>query len=188
MSHVVRILLVGCLWAFLPGPAAAQIVNGNFEAGGLGWAGGGPVTWSFSFPPMGGNPNGHARIESPSTQSGGQTCITQQFICGDNPSGTTVCGISVQYLLDNLQAAMQSARVRILLDGVEQHVSPPADTIGWTTVAFSVPCGSHQIALCLQVDTGNNAWQARFDNATGDCTFVTPTRPSSWGAIKATYR
>ena len=146
------------------------------------------MTWSFSFPSTGGNPDGNARIASPMTASGGQTCITQQFFCGNDPGKGTLCSIHVQYFLANLQAASQSARVRILLDGVEQHVSPPSDNIGWTDVAFSVPCGSHQIALCLQVDPGDNAWEARFDNALAECIGATPTWPRSWGRLKILYR
>jgi len=188
MTRAIRSLFLMVGLVLVSRSAGAQLVNGDFEMGGLGWGAGGPVTWSYSYPPTGGNPNGNARLASPMTTSGGQTCITQQFFCGSAPGATTQCSINVQYLLDNLGATSQTARVRILLDGVEQHVSPPSDHIDWTDVAFSVPCGSHQIALCLQVDAGDNAWEARFDNAEGECTGVTPTRPRSWGRLKILYR
>ena len=74
---MIRSLLSLCILLLLVSPATAQIVNGDFEAGGTGWTvvlappgGGGP--WTISFPAAGGNPNGYANIHSPFGDSVGE--------------------------------------------------------------------------------------------------------------------
>ncbi len=63
----------------IPAAASAQITNGDFENGNVGWIIDAPVGWDVQFPPTGGNPEGYAQIHSPFGNSGGTACISQRF-------------------------------------------------------------------------------------------------------------
>lgn len=179
--------LLVALVSAVPLTAHAQVVNGDFEAGALGWGAGPPPGWIVDFPAAGGNPNGHAYIRSPFGTSAGTACVTQVFQCGVPPTQGD-CRIKLDYRLRSIDANLLSARVKILVDGATVFVSPPADEIPFTTIEFTVPCGQHQIALCLEVDPGNNGWEAAFDNVSAVCIPATPTLPKTWGVVKALYR
>ena len=188
---MIRSLLSLCILLLLVSPATAQIVNGDFEAGGTGWTvvlappgGGGP--WTISFPAAGGNPNGYANIHSPFGDSGGESCITQDFQCGE--AGTVgVCDISLDYRHMTWDSSPLAGRVNIYIDGVLVHTSPPVDDQGWTGFSFVTECGPHRIELCLEVDPGNNGWEACFDNVLAECDDNVPVQDGSWGAVKALY-
>lgn len=174
----------------LPTFAFAQVQNGDFENGGAGWVVDPPPPgWTVDFPPAGGNPNGRAAITSPFGNSQGEACIRQSFQCSSPGAGDS-CNISFDYRLESIDAAPFSGRVRVLVDGVEMYVSAPTDFPGipWTSVSITVPCGQHEIALCLQVDIENNGWQASFDNVRAECRGTVPTRPRTWGDVKLIYR
>jgi hypothetical protein len=184
-----RLLLPSTLLLLaLPTLTSAQIVNGDFEASGVGWiVDPPPPGWTVTFPPAGGNPGGYARIQSRDFQSEGFVCIRQRFFCGV-PSANTQCQIRVDVRLEQIDAADLTGRVHILIDGVDYL--PPLDPAGydWRQIAFSVPCGEHEIALCLEVDAGNNLWGASFDNAAAECLGGVPAMPSTWGRVKQVYR
>jgi hypothetical protein len=167
-------------------PALAQILNGDFEAGGAGWIVIAIPPWVASFPPAGGNPNGYALIQSPSGNSpGGLGAILQGFQCGTPGSGSE-CVIRFDFRLHQVDAADNSGRVQVFIDNEPDYTSPSGN-IDWTTVTLRVPCGDHSIALALEVDAGNNRWEASFDNVQADCEVGTPVDPSTWGMIKSTY-
>src|SRR5262245_23762725 len=85
----------------LPSLAAGQIVNGDFESGGSGWAVSVPAGWTITFEPSGGNPGGYARIESAPGGPRAQACIRQTFECGVvNPDPFAVCSIPFDYRAD----------------------------------------------------------------------------------------
>jgi hypothetical protein len=80
-----------------------------------------------------------------------------------------------------------SGRVKVFLDGVLQFTSPPADFIDWTSVTLTAPCGDHNIRLALEVDAGNNGWEALFDNVAAHCDILIPVEPNTWGGIKRIF-
>ena len=178
--------LVLAVALLLPCSVRAQIVNGDFEAGGTGWTVSVPPGWTGSFPPAGGNPNGFGQIMSPFGNSGGEGCLRQQFLCGEG-APASFCRITLDYLLHNVDASSLSGRVVVMIDNVQKFVSPPADDIGWTSISFSVPCGTHEIELCLQVDAGNNGWRAGFDNVKAFCETNVGVDNRTWGGVKALY-
>ena len=167
-------------------PASAQVINGDFELGGLGWTVAVPPTWSGSFPAAGGNPGGFADIRSPFGNSGGTGCVLQTFTCGD-PDVGTACVFTLDYFLDNIDASSLSGRIRIYVDGLLLFTSAPADDIPWSAVSFTVPCGVHTIQLCLQVDAGNNGWEAGFDNVIAECDDSVPAEKLDWSTVKTLY-
>jgi hypothetical protein len=171
--------------ALLPVAATAQVVNGDFEAGGTGWSTSIPAQWSITFPPAGGNPDGHALIQSPFGNSGGEGCIAQTFLCGTDPQGP--CIITLDYRHRSIDASPLTGRVRIFIDDTLVHTSPPSNLQDWTTVTFTAPCGEHTIRLCLQVDAGNNGWQAAFDNVRAICDIPIGAERTTWGLIKRLY-
>jgi hypothetical protein len=166
-------------------PAQAQIQNGDFEAGGEGWI---PIAippWFVSFPPAGGNPNGYALIQSPFSNSEGLGAILQGFLCG-TPGPGNQCVIMFDYRLRQVDAADNSGRVTVFLDN-EPVFTSSSGNIDWTTATLTVPCGEHSIGLALQVDSGNNGWEASFDNVLANCEVSTPVESTTWGRIKSSY-
>jgi hypothetical protein len=180
-------LVLGFCLATTSTAAAAPLQNGDFEAGGTGWATSAPANWTVSFLAAGGNPNGYAQIMSPFGTSEGIACIGQGFDCGD-PGTDSRCQISFDFRLDQVDASTATAQVIAEIDGEVVYLSPLGGSIGWTHIAFEVPCGQHRIELCLQVAPGNNGWRASFDNVKAECMTVTPVLPQSWGALKVIYR
>jgi hypothetical protein len=190
-----RLILLAAMVVVLaaaPATLQAQVTNGDFENGANGWSTVIVPTqnpsepWAVTFPATGGNPDGYGQIMSPFGNSGGTGSLEQSFSCGTaNPSG--VCMISFDYYLQSVDASSLSGRVKVSVDGNLLFTSPPSDLIDWNTVQVSVPCGDHRIQLTLEVDDGNNGWQAGFDNVTAECMTGSPTVPQSWGHIKAQY-
>jgi len=185
MHRVVWILTSLTLLQLMPAAASAQIVNGDFENAGDGWFAIAIPPWTVTFLPDGGNPNGHVVIQSPSSGIQGLGAILQGFQCGIPESGSQ-CMIMFDYRLRQIDASPNSGRIQVFIDENPAFTSPSGD-IDWTTGSVAVPCGDHSIALALSVDTGNNAWEAAFDNVQADCELSTPVAPSTWGGIKSTF-
>jgi len=164
--------------------AQADVVNGDFESAGSGWTSTGPADWGIDFLPAGGNPDGYAIIRSPFDNPGGMACIEQTFMCGDPGQGTE-CTIGFDFKLTPIDAAPGSARIKVIIDGVEAVVVE--GETDWDTVTYVVPCGEHTIQLCLEVDPENNAWQACFDNVMAVCTGGVPNEHESWSSIKGRF-
>jgi hypothetical protein len=163
-------------------PAIAQIVNGDFENAGDGWFAIFVPPWSVTFPPDGGNPNGYALIQSPFEGLG---AVLQGFECG-TPGGGSLCVIMFDFRLRQVDAADNSGRIKVFVDN-EPFFTSVSGNIDWTTANVTVPCGQHAIALGLEVDAGDNRWEASFDNVQADCEVTTPVAPSTWGGIKSTF-
>lgn len=185
MSRNGLLLAASFLLLISPSISAAQIINGDFEAGGTGWTPIQPPNWTVSFPPAGGNPNGYARIQSPFGNSQGLGCVTQAFECGKDPAAS--CVITIDYQHASIDAGPLTGRVKIFIDQVLVHTSPPSNNQPWTTVTVTAHCGRHELALCLEVDAGNNGWFACFDNVRASCEAPTPIEEGTWGAIKSIY-
>lgn len=164
--------------------AQADVMNGDFENGALGWAGSSPFNWVIEWPAGGGNPGGYAAIQSPFGGPGGLGIINQTFVCGQ-PGEQGTCTITVDYSLQQIDASNFSGRILIRIDGVVYTFAP--NNAGWNTATFSVPCGVHVLELCLQVDPSNNGWRACFDNVEATCDGVVPSESTNWGTIKALY-
>ena len=167
-------------------PAMADIIDGDFENGGVDWNGNADPGLGVSFPPGGGNPGGYARLESAFQNNGGQACILQTFMCGD-PTVGTECTIGFDYKLTPIDADPGTARIIVAIDGVTDVVVD-METPGWEFVSYVVPCGLHVIEICLQVDPENNSWVACIDNVRAECTGEVPETPSSWSRVKGLYR
>jgi len=173
---------------FVAGAAMAQVSNGDFEDGSTGWILSTPPNWTIGVQ-GGGNPGGHAHIQSPWGDSAGIGCFDQEFPCGqEDPTGQSHCIITFDYYLHNLDASPGSGRVIVMVDDVVEFMTDPdADWIDWTTVAISVPCGYHFLSLCLEVDPVNNGWEAGFDNVSATCDDGTATDASDWSTVKSLY-
>ncbi len=167
------------------GPAAADVINGDFEDGGTGWTVVNPSGWAGYFPPSGGNPDGAAVMRSPDADSAGIGCFWQTFMCGE-PSDETECVISLDYRLEDYGAEPGTGRVLMVFDGVTTLLTDmPGE---WMQHTFTVPCGEHTIELCLEVDEGSHFWVASFDNVQAYCSGVVPAEEESWSAIKTLFR
>ena len=186
MKTAYRILSLSLLLAFAGG-AFAQIADGDFETGGT-WGFSAPGTWTIGIQ-AGGNPGMHGYIHSPWGNSGGLGCFEQSFYCGvEDPAGQSSCSISLDFYLHIIDASAGTARVVVSIDGINEYVSPAGeDWIDWTRITLDVSCGYHNIALCLEVDPGNNGWEAGFDNVTADCDAGTPAESGNWSTFKSLY-
>jgi hypothetical protein len=174
----------------VPSVGFAQVTNGDFEAGGTGWTPQVPATWliapaGITFQAVGGNPNGYAHIQSPFGTSGGTGCIEQIFVCGTDEQAH--CVISVDYMLRSIDAAALTGRVKIMVDGNVEYTSPPTNDQPWTSVTVVVPCGTHRLQLCLEVDAGNNGWEAGFDNVSSVCDIPVGATEPTWGSVKSLF-
>ncbi len=185
---MLRIVMLCCLAALLLPPASrADVINGDFEADCTAWSADVLAGWSVGCEPAGGNPDGYGRIVSPAGNSGGEACLRQTFSCGDT-SSFSHCRITFDYSLRMVDANLNTGRVKVYVDGILVFTSASDGLIPWTTESLSVACGAHTIALCLEVDPGNNLWLACFDNVAAQCEPASPVAPTSWGRIKALYR
>jgi hypothetical protein len=164
--------------------AGADVMNGDFENGGDQWQVDVPQGWTSDFPAAGGNPGGHATIQSPFGGPGGLGCIMQTFVCGDSGQEGN-CTITVDYSLLQIDASDDSARILIRINGNAATFAP--DDAGWYTATFTVPCGVVVLELCLEVDPTNNGWRASFDNVEASCDGVVSSEATSWSSIKALY-
>lgn len=183
MHRTPRILAVLAL--LVPVAVGAHIHNGDFEKGGDDWTVTEPANWTVTFPATGGNPDGYAQIRSPFGNSAGFGSISQEFDCGTKTSGL-VCVIMFDYQLTQVDANNNSGRIKVLVDGQLLFTSPSGD-VGWSTGIVTMPCGDHEITLGLEVDPGNNGWQASFDNAHAECDIATPVPGTTWGSIKEQF-
>ncbi len=187
MRHSSRILIALTLLVFAL-PALGQVDNGHFDDPVSGWAIGLPnAEWTGEIRAAGGNPDGYGYLASYFADpfSAGEGAFEQTFVCGDDPAAD--CHISVDYSHGLVDASSGAGRVHIYIDGQLVHTSPPSDAQAWTTVTFVVPCGTHTIRLALEVDAGNNMWEACFDNVMADCDDSVPADETSWGDVKSLY-
>jgi len=180
------ITAIACLLVALPSVGFAQVTNGDFEAGGTGWTPDVPATWAvppagITFLAAGGNPNGFAHIQSPFGDSGGTGCIEQTFVCGTDQ--TAHCVITLDYMHRSIDASAFTGRVKVIVDGNVEFTSAPSNDQPWTTVTVVVPCGTHRLQLCLEVDPGNNGWEAGFDNVRAVCDIPVGATEPTWGAV-----
>lgn len=180
---------IGFVLLMLTAPAVgrAQVLNGDFESGGVSWTTGGPVDWAFSFPAIGGNPDGHARIEM-FGDSEGRGCVNQAFKCGQG--GNSSCVVDLAWRLDHVSGSNDGGgRVVVRVDGVDLFVSSGPIPGGWQTLRLTLPCGAHSLGLCLEADAGADGWSAAFDAVGADCVGPPlPVTPGSWGLVKSLYR
>jgi hypothetical protein len=189
MSRACSILASLPLLLFAAMPASADNLNGGFESGGDDWF---PIfvpPWNVSFPATGGNPNGYALVQSPLNNSQGLAGVLQGFPCG-TPGGGSTCLIMFDYRLRQVSAADNTGRVKVFIDN-EPDFTSASGNIDWTRTVLVVPCGDHSIGLTLEVDAGNNAWEASFDNVQSFCEVTTPVQggmhSGTWGAIKSAF-
>jgi len=153
MKPLRALLSAAALAIVLAAPASAQILNGDFSAGGSDWNVVQPPNWTVSFPAAGGNPDAYGRIQSPFGNSGGTGSIFQTFLCGDQAIPGH-CVITLDYRLDQLDASAGSARVLILVDGWALYASGPGPTAGWPNIPDQVPYGVHVLARDPRGATG----------------------------------
>ena len=137
------------------------------------------------FPPAGGNPGGYAAIQSPFGGPGGTGCIMQTFVCG-NVGEEGTCTITLDFLLEQIDASDNSGRIIIRINGVATTFLPQSDG-DWRSATFTVPCGVIVLELCLQVDPQNNGWRACFDNVEATCDGVVSSEATNWSTIEALY-
>jgi len=184
-----RLLLPMVLVVLSAGAANAQIVNGDFEQGAVAWTCDVQPAWACSVGAAGGNVPTLPKcglIMSPSGNSGGMGCLRQGFSCGQ-VSTDEGCLIQLDYTLGPIDADPLAGRVVVFVDGVAEYTSAWGGA-AWTTISFAVICGTHEIALCLEVQTGNNLWLAKFDNVSAEAGCTTEVAPRSWGSLKSLYR
>src|SRR5262245_58872589 len=168
---------------FLAGHAHADLVNGDFSSGGSGWVVAAPAGWTVTFPPNGGNPGGHARIESPGG-SGGMGCIRQTFECGA-PNPASVCSIPLDFRSDLGQVEGQ-ARMRIFVNGQEFTVTALGpSSLEWRTNELGGYCGTDVLEICLDVFAATPPWALLLDNleSISYCDGV-GIQPSLWSEVK----
>lgn len=165
--------------------ASADVMNGDFENGGAQWQVNVPQGWVSDFPAAGGNPGGHATIQSPFGGPGGLGCIMQTFVCG-NVGEEGTCTITLEFALEQIDASDDSARVLVRINGAATTFGPLSDA-GWRSATFTVPCGVVVLELCLEVDPTNNGWRAGFDNVEASCDGVVSSEATNWSTIKALY-
>lgn len=182
-----RVLLSACIVLLGAASAHADIKNGDFSSGSVGWTTSVPAGWTVEFPASGGHPGGFAHLQSPFGRSGGTACVSQRFVCGQKEPGSS-CMITLEYTHRSIDASPLTGRVKVSIDGTLVFTSAPSDLQDWTLLPLEVPCGEHTIDLCLEVDAGNNGWEAGFDNVTSDCFGATPAEPARWGTVKTLYR
>ena len=180
-------IILACIAAVVlcAGAAFAQIDNGDFESGGDGWTAEADPGWSIEFRTEGGNPDGYVWLMSPFGDSGGESCVSQEFFCGE--PGDDDCVITFDYYTNWIDSNEMAGRVKVYVDGNLLFTSPDENEIDWTNATVTVACGTHTIDLCLEVDQGNNGWEAGFDNVTADCDAV-PNDSKTWTGLKALYR
>lgn len=167
-------------------PAMAQVMNGDFENGGSDWIEFADPGLLASYPDVGGNPGGYARLESDFSNPGGWVCITQTIQCGDPTIGTE-CTIGFDYKLTPIDAGPDTGRIIVTIDGVSDII-PDVGPMDWEFVSYVVPCGVHVVQICLEVDPENNAWVACIDNVRAECTGEVANELGSWGTLKTLYR
>ncbi len=184
--------IVLCLGILLSLPAAAQINNGDFEAGLGGWASEAPTGWVVSSMSSGGNPDGRALIQNdPYGLSAGHGCILQSFECGAS-APNQYCIVSFDYLLQSFGMPGLTVHVSAVIDGAVQFdAAYTTSTPAWVSASATVPCGVHTLGLCLDVPPGGvepTFWRVSFDNVTASCHPTIGVQPSPWGAIKRLFR
>jgi len=166
--------------------AQAQVLNGDFNAGGADWASYADSGFATSFPVTGGIPDGFAKLESGFQNQGGRACITQTFICS-TPDGGSECTIGFDYFLTPVDAAPGTGRITVVIDGIVSVVVDHG-TQGWEFISYVVPCGQHTIEICLEVDPVNNSWVGGIDNVRAECTGTVANEDHSWDYLKSMYR
>ena len=175
--------------ALLAAPAAAQITNGDFNAGLTGWL---PVTSgvaAIAANPFG-NPANSAQIfetASGFTLPNGVGTLSQQFGCGSSFEPGP-CVVYLEYMaFANFGASVQ---VEVWVDSnLYYTMNHPGPSNAWIPVTFAVGCGLHRIDLVANGTGGPlTEWSVHFDNVTASCVAPVPTEGRTWGGIKALYR
>jgi hypothetical protein len=180
-----RGLLLVPFFALLASPAAAQILNGDFEAGATGWvstvAPGCPVV-----DPTGGNPGGCGVLPFYSLSADCQGGLSQTFDCG-SPGGD--CEISFDYRVDFLGGSGAVVFGLTFDAGATWPFSVSGATTGWQSASVTVPCGT--VAMTFGVVAATRTlqdWEFRVDNVTASCVDPVAAETRAWGGLKATYR
>jgi len=186
-----RYLIVGAMILLNESVVQAQIVNGDFDAGGDGWSVSAPPGWSITFNPAGGNPGGFVRIESPASHSGGTACIRQTFFCGPaTPDSVTGCSVAYGFRFEQLAGAIENGRIFWRVDDCSDGEGTFFPIFDWQQAAVNdCLCGTRTLELCLNVEPGDNHFAISFDNiaSTTECDVVgAEVRP--WGLVKSRYR
>lgn len=182
-AQLTRLTLTSVL--LLAGTAAAQVINGDFEAGATGWvstAGPGcPVV-----DPVGGNPGGCGVVPFLANSSGCEGSLSQSFSCGA-PGGA--CEVSFDYRIDFL-GGFGSAVFGLTADGGGSWpFSVSGATAGWQSASVVLPCGPQTITFGVVIATRTpQDWEFRVDNVTAACVDPVSSESPAWGALKAQYR
>lgn len=164
-------------------PAAADVVNGDFEDGGSAWNVAEPSDWTVSFPATGGYPDGNASIQSRFWDSQGEGCVSQVFLCGEE--GT--CNITFDATMNWIDSNELAGRLKVYVNGALLWTAPDVNEMLWTPVLVTADCGTILLDLCLEVDPGNNMWRGRYDNVSAECDPVA-VDDIHWGMLKSYYR
>jgi len=186
MRHINSLVVIILVGLILPAGVSAQVMNGDFESGGMDWMDSADPGFGVAFLAAGGNPGGFAELTSNFQNPGGRACISQTILCGDPDAGTE-CTIGFDFRLAPVDAVPGSGRIVVTIDGVESVVVE-GPTQGWDFVSYVVPCGVHVVEICLEVDPQYNAWEAGIDNVRSECTGTVGTEDSNWDALKSIYR
>lgn len=177
------ILLTSLLLA--AGTAAAQVLNGDFEAGAANWI----STASPGCPvidPTGGNPGGCGILPYYTTSATCDGSLTQTFNCG-SPGGD--CEISFDYRVDFL-GGVGAVVYGLTFDGGNSWpFNTTGVTAGWQSASVTVPCGLVTMTFGIVTATRTiQDWEFRVDNVTASCVDPVSSETPAWGALKAQYR
>lgn len=183
--HAAKVIMIMMLALLSPLTAEADPANGDFESAGSDWTATVDPGLGVSFPAAGGQPGGFALLESAFQNPGGRACIEQTFECGA-PGGGTACTIGYDYFLELVDGVPGSGRLIVEIDGVMDTVVD-LTTPGWEFVSYVVPCGTHTLSICLEVDPQDNRWIAGVDNVRSACTGPVSEQETSWSTLKSMY-
>lgn len=180
-----RTLLLLTSLLLAAGSAAAQVINGDFEAGATGWVStvpsGCPVV-----DPTGGNPGGCGILPYYTTSATCDGSLSQTFNCGA-PGGN--CEISFDYRVDFL-GGIGAVVFGLTFDGGNTWpFNANGATAGWQSASVTVPCGP--VTMSFGVVTATRTiqdWEFRVDNVTASCVDPVAAETQAWGGLKATYR
>lgn len=187
------VAVLGLLAASASG-ARAQLVNGDFESD-VGWTPTMPPGWSFFYYVDVSAQRRYGWIQAP--PGAGLGCVAQTFTCGA-PGGTTTCRIGLELTAidqspdgptraSRTEGGLLPSRFRLFVDGILLLTSE-FTLEGFQYEEVEVPCGQHELRLCLEADPANEGVSLLLDNAAAACEGTTPTKPTTWGTLKLLYR
>lgn len=187
MRNLKSIMVLAAMLA-VAGPAAAQLVNGDFSAGLSGWtiaSSGSGLVLGNSY----GNPGPSVMLSGEGNDTNvGTASIAQTFLCGDG-GVTGSCAIAFDYMCEASLSSVVHFTVEldnIVVFTVDHDVTMAA----FTPVAFSAPCGEHTLKFTASNAVAGifNHWYIGLDNITASCQAAVADEARSWSAVKATYR